>query len=138
MKAVRRLSGRAARLRDGRFVAEGPQAVREALGSPLAEAVYLTQEAHARHPELGELALVKLQGAFERSSQVTFVPGPGGQAVPVEGGTVRTGEVETGNAGAVDTTIAMIGAQRNYDASMQAIQTYRQMDQRANELGRTR
>jgi flagellar basal-body rod protein FlgF len=88
--------------------------------------------------EIGALALARLEGAFERSSQVTFVPGPGGRAVPLEGGTVRTGEVEVGNAGAVDTTIAMIGAQRKYDASMQAIQTYRQMDQRANELGRTR
>ncbi len=88
--------------------------------------------------EIGELALVQIKGAFERSGQVTFVPGPGGQAVPVEGGTVRTGEVEVGNASAVDTTIAMIGAQRSYDASMQAIQTYRQMDQRATELGRAR
>jgi TrmH family RNA methyltransferase len=56
---VRRLSGRAARLRDGQFVAEGPQAVREALGSPLVEALYLTQEATTRHPELRELAAAR-------------------------------------------------------------------------------
>jgi flagellar basal body rod protein FlgC len=32
----------------------------------------------------------------------------------------------------------MVTAQRGYDTSMQAIQTYRQLDQRAAELGRTR
>jgi flagellar basal body rod protein FlgC len=34
--------------------------------------------------------------------------------------------------------VQMIAAQRSFDASMQAIQTYRTMDQRAAELGRTR
>ncbi|HYG66683.1 MAG TPA: flagellar basal body rod C-terminal domain-containing protein [Anaeromyxobacteraceae bacterium] len=32
----------------------------------------------------------------------------------------------------------LVNAQRAYDASMQAIQTYRQLDQRAAELGRIR
>ncbi len=48
------MSGRSARLRAGRFVAEGPQAVREALTSPEVESVYATAAALARHPEIGE------------------------------------------------------------------------------------
>jgi len=36
VKAVRRLAGRSARERDGRFLAEGPQAVREAVAADLA------------------------------------------------------------------------------------------------------
>ena len=32
----------------------------------------------------------------------------------------------------------MISAQRSFDASMQALQVYRSLDQKAAELGRTR
>ena len=55
--------------------------------------------------------------------------------VPV-GTLVASGEVELGNASALEATIALVTAQRSYDASMQAIQTYRQLDQRVSELGR--
>jgi flagellar basal-body rod protein FlgF len=48
------------------------------------------------------------------------------------------GEVELGNASALESTVAMIAAQRSFDASMQAIQTYRTLDQRAAEVGRVR
>ncbi|WP_067468632.1 TrmH family RNA methyltransferase [Actinomadura macra] len=53
VKAARRLAKRAFRRREGRFLAEGPQAVREALLIPggLAE-LFTTAEAEARHPEL--------------------------------------------------------------------------------------
>jgi flagellar basal body rod protein FlgG len=34
--------------------------------------------------------------------------------------------------------VSMIGAQRNYELAMQAIQTYRQLDQRVVEVGRAR
>ncbi|MBT2213990.1 MULTISPECIES: RNA methyltransferase [Actinomadura] len=53
VKAARRLAKRAFRRREGRFLAEGPQAVREALRIPggLAE-LFTTAEAEARHPEL--------------------------------------------------------------------------------------
>jgi TrmH family RNA methyltransferase len=66
VRAVRKLSGRPARLREGRFVAEGPQAVREAVVAH-AEAVgrgdravvldlYVGEEAAARHADVVELA----------------------------------------------------------------------------------
>ncbi|MFC4913544.1 TrmH family RNA methyltransferase [Actinomadura gamaensis] len=53
VKAARRLAKRAFRRRERRFLAEGPQAVREALAIPggLAE-LFTTAEAEARHPEL--------------------------------------------------------------------------------------
>ena len=59
--AARRLAKRAFRARDRRFLAEGPQAVREALalpaGSPGAPVeLFLTAEADARHPELARAA----------------------------------------------------------------------------------
>jgi RNA methyltransferase, TrmH family len=62
VKAVRRLSGRSARLREGRFLAEGPQAVREAVrahaealaaGRPgVVHTLYATTAAAARYEEI--------------------------------------------------------------------------------------
>jgi flagellar basal-body rod protein FlgF len=46
--------------------------------------------------------------------------------------------VELGNAGALEAALQLVTAQRSFDSSMQAIQTYRQLDQRGAELGRVR
>ena len=62
--SARRLAKRAFRARERRFLAEGPQAVREALvaaveagaGQQVVTEVFATGEAAARHPELAELA----------------------------------------------------------------------------------
>lgn len=58
VKAVRALSRRSARQRTGLFLAEGPQAVREAvLHDPRhVRDVYLTEEAAARHDDIVEAA----------------------------------------------------------------------------------
>lgn len=57
VKAAKRLAKRAFRRRERRFLAEGPQAVREALAIPggLVE-LYTTADAESRHPELVEAA----------------------------------------------------------------------------------
>jgi TrmH family RNA methyltransferase len=62
VKAARRLAKRAFRRRDRRFLAEGPQAVREALDLPgvLAE-LFTTAEAELRHAEL--IAQAEASGA---------------------------------------------------------------------------
>jgi flagellar basal-body rod protein FlgF len=51
---------------------------------------------------------------------------------------VRIGELELGNVNALQASVDMISAQRNYENSLQAIQTYRRLDERANEIGRVR
>jgi RNA methyltransferase, TrmH family len=66
VKAVRRLSGRSSRLRDGRFVVEGPQSVREAVlaqqaavadGAPdVVVELYATPEAADRYREILDAA----------------------------------------------------------------------------------
>jgi TrmH family RNA methyltransferase len=60
--AARRLVKRAFRDRDGRFLAEGPQACREAAASPgvLLE-LYVTAEAESRHPDI--VAAARAAGA---------------------------------------------------------------------------
>jgi TrmH family RNA methyltransferase len=58
VKAARRLIRRAARASEGLFLAEGPQAVREALGVPgCVVEVFATDDAGGRHPDLRQLAL---------------------------------------------------------------------------------
>jgi flagellar basal-body rod protein FlgF len=92
---------------------------------------------HAGAHELAELALVRLEGPVDRLGASLVAPGAGGRAVPVEAG-VRTGELELGNSAPLEAAIALVSAQRSYDASMQAIQTYRQLDQRAVEVARVK
>lgn len=51
IKQVRRLAGRSVRKKTGRFLAEGPQAVRSALAHGTVREVYLTEECAARHSD---------------------------------------------------------------------------------------
>jgi flagellar basal body rod protein FlgG len=53
----------------------------------------------------------------------------------VSDGTLRVGELELGNVSALDSTVQMINAQRQFDMAMQAIQTYRKLDDRATQVG---
>ena len=59
VRQVAALAGRPARERSGRFLVEGPQAVREAVRfvAPSVRAIYLSDEAAARHPEIEGAAL---------------------------------------------------------------------------------
>jgi TrmH family RNA methyltransferase len=52
VRSVRKLSGRSAREREGRFVAEGPQAVREAVAAGAVRELYATPDAASRHHEI--------------------------------------------------------------------------------------
>jgi TrmH family RNA methyltransferase len=66
VRSVRALSGRSARLRTRRFVAEGPQAVREAVAAGIVRDLYTTPEAAERHHEIIQAALTA--GATVRSA----------------------------------------------------------------------
>lgn len=52
VREVARLSGRPARRRAGLFLAEGPQAVREAVPAGVVRDLYLTPDALQRHPQI--------------------------------------------------------------------------------------
>ena len=57
MKAARQLAKRSFRERDRLFLAEGPQAVREALAADgILTELFVTSQGRTRHPELAELA----------------------------------------------------------------------------------
>ena len=149
--AVQQPGGQVAYTRDGRLTLDASRRLVSGAGKPvldttgrpilvppdLVPAIDERGRVTAGSVELGELALVRLEGSVDRVGASLLAPGQGGKAVPVET-TVRTGAIELGNASALEATIALVTAQRSYDSSMQAIQTYRQLDQRASELGRTR
>jgi flagellar basal-body rod protein FlgF len=88
--------------------------------------------------DVATLGLWRLEGAVDRVGPALLAPGLAGAAVPVEAARLRTGELELGNAGALEATVDLISAQRSFDASLQALQTYRRMDERSNEVGRVR
>ncbi len=65
VRTVARLSGRPARRRAGLFLAEGPQAVREAVPAGVVRDLYLTPEAAQRHHEI--VAAAQALGVAVRS-----------------------------------------------------------------------
>jgi flagellar basal-body rod protein FlgF len=87
---------------------------------------------------VGKLGAYSITGPIDRVGSTLLGPGAGAQAKPVLDATFRIGALEQGNAPALEATIAMISSQRNFDSAMQAIQTYRKMDERAVEIGRIR
>jgi flagellar basal-body rod protein FlgF len=92
---------------------------------------------HAGDAIVGQLATFTLSGEVNRVGPSLFAPGPRGasQQIAVQ---VRTGELETGGASPLAGMVQLISSQRSFDASMQALQTYRSMDSRGNDLGRVR
>ena len=81
------------------------------------------------------LALYVAQGSMDRIAPTLLQPSAGSTVSPAAEGTLRVGELEMGNVSALDSTVQMINAQRQFDMAMQAIQTYRKLDDRAIQVG---
>ena len=77
VKAVRALSRRSVRSRTGEFLAEGPQAVREAVGfrPELVRDVYVTPEAAERHTSIVDSARSAALWVHEVSPEVVAAMG---------------------------------------------------------------
>lgn len=127
---------------EGRLVSDG-RLVLDRAGQPIAVPPETTPRVDADgkvwagDDQIAELGLANLTGPVDRVGPALLAPGSGGVARPVDG-RVRVGEVELGNAGALEATIALVSAQRSYEASLQAIQTYKSLDQRAVDVARVK
>jgi flagellar basal-body rod protein FlgF len=97
-----------------------------------------TGEVKSGSQVVGKLSLWSGQGPMDKVGPSLMLPSAGTQMTQDLEAGVRVGELELGNVTALESTVAMISAQRNYDLAMQAIQTYRQLDQRVIEVGRAR
>jgi flagellar basal-body rod protein FlgF len=91
----------------------------------------------ANNQRIATLGLFELHGAIDRVSPTLLRP-QSPEAVTASGATLRLGEFEVGNSSALEAAVQMVSAQRHFDTSMQALQTYRKLDERAVELGRIR
>jgi flagellar basal-body rod protein FlgF len=87
---------------------------------------------------VARIGLFRIDGGVDKNGPGLMVPGPGAQVTAVDDGKMNVGQLELGNASPLEATIQMISAQRHFDAAMQAIQTYRKVDERAIEVGRIR
>ena len=88
--------------------------------------------------EVDRLALFNLQGNVAHVGPSLYGPGPGGTVVAAPDLGVNVGQLEMGNSTPLDATVQMIGAQRQFETAMQAIQTYRRLDDRVMEVGKVR
>ena len=148
---IRLGDGSLAYTRDGRLSLDserrrvsGGRPVVDASGEPIAIPPGVEPRIDARGAvlagtvEIGRLGLFQLQGPVDRVGAAALAPAAGNAVEPVEDGRVRSGLVELGNAGPLEATVDLISAQRSFDAAMQALQTYRRMDERSTEVGRVR
>jgi len=148
--AVEQPSGTRAYTRDGRMQVDengtlriGPNAVLDNAGGSITippgstPAVDGQGRVMVEGTAVAQLGVFELSGAVDRLGTSLVAPAPGGGAVPIAA-SVTTGSVEMGNAGGMEAAVALVSAQRHYETSMQAIQTYRRLDEKAAELGRVR
>jgi flagellar basal-body rod protein FlgF len=148
--AIHLPDGRTGYTRDGRLAVDGEHRL-VSQGRPVLDRgggeIHLPGE---EKPEIGadgtvrvagqavaELGRFRLQGPVDRVGATALAPADGGLAEPVEA-VLRTGEVEMGNTQPIEATVQLISAQRAFDSTMQALQTYRRMDDRSTEIGRVR
>lgn len=92
---------------------------------------------YANNQRIAQLGLFELHGSIDRVSPTLLRP-QSPEAITPSAATLRLGEFEVGNSSALEAAVQMVSAQRNFDTSMQALQTYRRLDERAVELGRVR
>jgi len=87
-----------------------------------------------KNTQIAQVGTYKLSGPLERLGSSIIGVGPGGTALPASGH-MQTGMLELSNTTPIESMVQMIGAERQYDASMQAIQIYKTMGSRAGQLG---
>jgi flagellar basal-body rod protein FlgF len=87
--------------------------------------------------EVARLGLYTMQGTVERLAPSIVRPSAGTQVTSSEGG-VLVGQLELGNVNAIDSLVALLSAQRSFDTSVQAIETYKKLGQAATEVGKVK
>ncbi len=84
---------------------------------------------------IGQMAFAELKGALDRVESNLIGLGEGGEAKNIAA-KVTTGEIELSNFQGLDAAVEMIQAQRSFDQSMKAIQTYSALDAKLADIGR--
>lgn len=91
----------------------------------------------ANNARVGELGLFNVSGPVDRIGP-SLLSAQNPKDVTPSSDTLRLGEIETGNASPLEAAVQLVAAQRHFETSLQALQTYKRMDERAAEVGKTR
>jgi len=86
---------------------------------------------------LGQLGLFELAGPLDRLGSGLISLGKGSTATRTASA-FRPGELELSNVNPLEATVALVTSQRSYDNAMTALTTYRRMDDKLAEIGRSR
>ncbi len=148
--AVQAATGETAFTRDGRLSLDANETLRSAGLAVLSQSgqqINLPRDAQlqittagqvlADGHEIDRIAMYQLDGPAQRLGPSVVAPDVGGTAAPIDG-KLQIGSIEAGNHSALDSAVDLISAQRSFDASMQAVQTYKHLGDSSNELGRVR
>jgi flagellar basal-body rod protein FlgF len=87
--------------------------------------------------EVGRVALFDIPGSLVRVGPSMFDAADPEGVASVQG-QVRIGELEMSNFSSLDAMVEMVSVQRSFDHSMQALETYQELDRRAIDVGRVR
>ena len=87
--------------------------------------------------ELEHIGTFTVQGGVDRVGTGLLAPDKSGRASPAMA-RLRLGELELGNAPPLEAAVQMVSAQRHFETSMQAIETYKKLGDRQNQLGLVR
>jgi len=88
--------------------------------------------------QVATLGRFAVEGALKREGVSLLVPAEKGIKVQRSDAKLRVGVVELSNLEPVTALVQMVSAQRSFEASMRAIETYRAIDSTAIELGKVR
>jgi len=149
--ATRQPDGNVGYTRDGR-VSVAPDGMLRAAGGALLDtkgnpilvppgsAVSITNigQVMADNIEVGRVATFAIEGKAERTGASTLIPTAGAGTSRLTEAHLRVGELEMGNSSPLEAAVSMVSVQRHYETSMQAIEAYKKMGDRSNELGRVR
>jgi flagellar basal-body rod protein FlgF len=86
---------------------------------------------------LGQVGLYEATGAVDRIGPSLLAPQDPKTLKPSQD-QLRVGVIEGGNASALESAVQLVSAQRHFEASIQALQTYKRLDERITEVGRVR
>ncbi len=95
-------------------------------------------EVFADGAPVAKIGAFRILGPLDRIGPTLLGAGQNAQVNLIDDGKFRIGALELGNTPPIEATIAMISSQRHFDTAMQAIQTYRKLDERAVEVGKVR
>jgi flagellar basal-body rod protein FlgF len=140
-------AGQVAYTRDGRMTVSEDGQLRVAAGAVLSERgnpIYLPRDTTAQISGDGTVTangeILERLGTFQLNGSIDRVGGSlytADTVQPVAQG-MQVGAIEMSNSSALESAVGMVQAQRGFESSMQVIDIYKTMHDRANDLGKVR